>query len=817
MSDSELQTATYLAHLDDEGRSQLLSEHLLSVSELASGFSAKIGLGTPGALVGLLHDLGKYSNTFQQYLHLISKEQDTEAPRMERGSVDHSTAGAQTIWRSLASKGKVESIAAQICALCIASHHSGLIDCVDPDGTDKFSRRMLKADSESHYNEARSRAERLVIERSRKLLDDPDLVSCVQQIILKLCQNDQNETIRRYMIGLLARFLFSCLIDADRTDTADFTKPSSANLRQHGRYEGWDTLANRLEHSLEEFPCKNNVDELRRQVASRCLDASDRSKGVFTLTVPTGGGKTLASLRFALNHAARWKMDRVIYVIPYTSIIDQNADVVRKILEPEGSEFSSVVLEHHSNLTPVKQTWRSKVLTETWDAPVVFTTTVQLLESLFGAGTRSARRMHQLANAVLIFDEVQTLPVRCVHLFNNAMNFLVEECGSSVLLCTATQPLLHEVDKSKGAIRLRPGDAELMPDVRSLFTELKRVEVLYCRKPGGWTYAEAAGLAISEMQAYGSSLVVVNTKAAARSIFELCRAGAGSVPVFHLSTSMCPAHRKRTLRKICRLLKRKHPRPVICVSTQLIEAGVDIDFGAVIRSLAGLDSIAQAAGRCNRHGKRDMGRVRIINLADEFLHSLKDIQAGQEAAQRVLDEYVGSEGGQIIDLQNPEIIRRYFQYYFFSRAREMDYPVDSRRVERDDTLLNMLGENMMAVNECRMPPPFHLRQSFMTAADAFEAIEAPTQGVIVPYSKAGQDIIAELCSSFEIKKQFSLLKRAQQFSVNVFPNVMRTLQDAQALHEVQEGTGILYLDKRFYSEEFGLSDTVTGDMEMLHV
>ena len=278
MSDSDLQSDNYLAHLDDTGRCQMLSEHLASVSEITSRFSAKIGLGMPGALIGLLHDLGKYSNAFQQYLRLMSRDQDTEPCHMERGSVDHSTAGAQTIWRNLAPKGKVESVAAQIFALCIASHHSGLIDCVDPDGTDRFSRRMLKVDSESHYDEARSRAERLVIERSRKLLDDPNLVSCVQQIILKLCQNDQNETIRRYMIGLLARFLFSCLIDADRTDTADFTNPSSATLRQHGRYDGWHALADRLERSLKEFPCKNNVDELRRQVAARCVDASDRSR-----------------------------------------------------------------------------------------------------------------------------------------------------------------------------------------------------------------------------------------------------------------------------------------------------------------------------------------------------------------------------------------------------------------------------------------------------------------------------------------------------------------------------------------------------------
>jgi CRISPR-associated endonuclease/helicase Cas3 len=184
------------------------------------------------------------------------------------------------------------------------------------------------------------------------------------------------------------------------------------------------------------------MDVLRREVSAHCLSASIRPKGTFTLTVPTGGGKTLASLRFALNHAAKWKMERVIYVSPYTSIIDQNADVVRGILEPRGTEFATVLLEHHSNLTPLKQTWRSKVLSENWDAPVVFTTAVQLLEALFGSGTRAVRRMHQMANAVLIFDEIQTLPVRCVHLFNNAMNFLVEQCGSSVVLCTATQPLL---------------------------------------------------------------------------------------------------------------------------------------------------------------------------------------------------------------------------------------------------------------------------------------------------------------------------------------------------------------------------------------
>ena len=214
----------------------------------------------------------------------------------------------------------------------------------------------------------------------------------------------------------------------------------------------------------------------------------------------------------------------MIYVIPFTSIIDQNAEVVRRILEPEGVEAGSVVLEHHSNLTPEEQTWRGKILSENWDAPVVYTTSVQLLETLFGAGTRGARRMHQLANAVLIFDEIQSLPVNCVHLFNNAMNYLADFCGSTVVLCTATQPLLDQVDAHKGAIRV-PQENEIMPDVKRLFDDLKRVEVINQRKPGGWSQDEIAALAFEQIDAVGSCLVIVNTKKAAQAIYRLCKEG----------------------------------------------------------------------------------------------------------------------------------------------------------------------------------------------------------------------------------------------------------------------------------------------------
>ncbi|MDD5724500.1 MAG: DEAD/DEAH box helicase [Syntrophales bacterium] len=244
------------------------------------------------------------------------------------------------------------------------------------------------------------------------------------------------------------------------------------------------------------------MDEIRKEVSAHCLDAAKQPGGLFTLTVPTGGGKTLASLRFALHHAKEYGMDRIIYIIPFTSIIDQNAQVVREILEPEEcpGDAGRIVLEHHSNIGADIQSWKEKLLTENWDAPVVFTTMVQLLETLFGGGTRGARRMHQLANVVIVFDEIQTLPIKCVHLFNNAVNFLVDHCGSTVILCTATQPLLGAVDQKKGALELSEKN-ELMPNVGKLFIDLKRVHVHDCRKSLGWTYSEIAALAVEQVNA----------------------------------------------------------------------------------------------------------------------------------------------------------------------------------------------------------------------------------------------------------------------------------------------------------------------------
>ena len=839
-NDKDFEATDFLAHSKTEGKSiahwrasdqtpQYVADHLLKVSGISRGFSKKIRLEVSGELIGLLHDFGKYSEDFRCYIQsalgLINPDEDDYVDSGAlKGKVDHSSAGAQFIWLFLVKKGAVESLIGQCLALCVASHHSGLIDCLDPEGVDIFSKRMLKPEEKTHCEEVTCVADAEILTRAYSLLNSPRLVSEVRNLLSAIKQKEKHARPLHQQIGLAVRFLFSCLIDADRIDSANFEDKKLAAYRPLGEYVPWAVLISRLEQKLATFAPRYSIDTLREKISAECKAAASRPGGVYTLTVPTGGGKTLASLRFALHHAEQRQLERIIYVIPFTSIIDQNAQVVREILEPEDCSegHGKVVLEHHSNLTPEQQTWREKTLCENWDAPVVYTTMVQLLESLFGSGTRGARRMHQLGNAVIIFDEIQTLPIRCVHLFNNAINFLSEQCNSTVVLCTATQPLLHNVDVAKGAIRLAERH-EIVSDVQQLFADLKRVTVLDKRRPNGWSYNDIAVLAHSELQRVESCLVIVNTKSAARQIFLASQALVDEESLFHLSTDMCPMHRKHELAKIkSRLLS---DLPTLCVSTQLIEAGVDVDFGAVIRSMAGLDSIAQAAGRCNRNGKAEQGCVHLVNLSDEHvtLEYLKDIAIGRDKLAAVLDFFHATPERYDDDLLGPQALTDYYKHYFFERKDDMAYPVsekEAKGIGRDDSLLSLLSENKLSLTEAgRRGVQLSsrlLNQSFMSAANAFKAIDSPTQGVVVPWGKAGADLIGRLHGIYDISLDGGLLREAQQFTVNVFPHVFKKLSEAGALHAIKEGVRIYSLDSRYYSKQFGLATEPVSLMEILN-
>lgn len=447
---------TFIAHVRQTDKCpQSVQTHLIETSELAKIFARKLNLEPVGELLGLMHDFGKYSRKFQKYIHdetsLFNPDLDDEESTPNGSKVDHSTAGAQWVYRELRKSDKsnkhgdeikdkgIGELCGQILGLCIASHHGeGLIDCLDGEGNPKWIERFNKTDELTHLAECEQNADEVVQQKARELAGENLIRSLRNAVKLILSDSTVNDKIKEFYLGCLTRFLFSCLIDADRINSSDFEREAQKKVRRLSEKPDWQSAIDKLETHLAGFGNRYPADKIRRQISDDCLkrakDSQDREgdpQGIYTLTVPTGGGKTLASLRYALHHAQKHNLDRIIYIIPYTSIIDQNAEEVRKIYcldlkEDDNGEFHSCrecsecekwVLEHHSNLEPEKQSWQDKLLSENWDKPIVFTTMVQFLDAWFGGGTRGARHIHPMTNAVLIFDEIQTLPVKCVHLF----------------------------------------------------------------------------------------------------------------------------------------------------------------------------------------------------------------------------------------------------------------------------------------------------------------------------------------------------------------------------------------------------------------
>ena len=816
----------YIAHLrKSDEQTQSVQAHLKETAALAKVFAQKLNLESAGELLGLMHDFGKYSRKFQKYIHdktgLFNPDLDDEESTPDGSKVDHSTAGAQWVYRELRKFGAEQGIGelfGQMLGLCIASHHGeGLIDCLDGEGNAIWKKRFEKDDELTHLVECEHNADEAIKQKAHELVGENLIRSLLNAVKPILSEQTTNNKIKEFYLSCLTRFLFSCLIDADRINSSDFERKDQKDVRRLTEKPDWQSAIDQLEAKLAGFENRYPIDEIRHRISDDCLKRAVDSQGIYTLTVPTGGGKTLTSLRYALHHAQKHNLDRIIYIIPYTSIIDQNAQAVREIL---GEDW---VLEHHSNLEPEKQSWQDKLLSENWDKPIVFTTMVQFLDAWFGGGTRGARHIHPMTNAVLIFDEIQTLLVKCVHLFCNVLNWLTTFGKSTAVLCTATQPLLGESGlqnfpegkresiAARGLLK-QPAHAEIMgtdEQREELYQKLSRVEIRFNEKAGGWNVKEAGTFLLKQFQTTPSCLFIVNTKKWAQELYQYCK-GQNVPPetLFHLSTNQCAAHRKAIFDTIKGRLKNKEP--VICISTQLIEAGVDISMACVIRALGGLDSIAQAAGRCNRHGEKEgKGQVWVLNLQEQdFTRILPDIQAGKNHAERVFRDFAGQ------DILQPEAIKRYFEYYFYQRSDEMSYSVKSSAT---GSLLDWLSDNKnnpggnININNRRTGKIQLLMQSFKSAGRAFQAIDAPTRALIVPYGE-GTELIAKLCGEWNPQEMHRTLQKAQRYSVNVFPNVWDKLQKENALHETIEGSGIYYLDERYYNNEFGLSLDETSEM-----
>ncbi|MDO5847723.1 MAG: CRISPR-associated helicase Cas3' [Methanocorpusculum sp.] len=786
----------HLARKDPEsGRTQTLAEHSRSVAGLCRTYGEKIGCPDMAELCGLLHDMGKAKKEFQDYL--------IQGDISLRGKINHSAAGAQYIIETFGqTNDPYRKTAAQIISLVIVSHHSGIIDCLSVDGEDTFSKRVLP-ENDICYEECKANFLSEVC--SAKAIEK--LFSGAAAEVKRIIERYKGQIESRFHLGLLVRYFLSCVVDADRFDSYCFAEILPAKDTDYHLETAWDTLLSNLEQKISGFSEETPIDKERKKISDACKTSAEKNGGIHRLSVPTGGGKTLSSLRYALAHAKKYHKSHIIYAIPYTSIIDQNAEVIKNTLKNE-----DLILEHHSNLIREKETYeqlgRHALLTERWDIPVVLTTNVQLLNTLFLGKNTSVRRMHNLAESIIIFDEVQTIPLKTLSMFNTALNYLAEICGATIILCTATQPALETTAKP-----VRISDpAELVPDTAELFQSFKRVEIRDSRKDGGYSSAELAAFLLQNR--VGNTLCIMNTKTAAEKLYRELEPCKNECRLYYLSTNLCPAHRKKILAEVIQRLNNTD-KPVLCITTQLIEAGVDVSFDTVIRSLAGLDSIAQAAGRCNRHGRQKTGTVHIINSSEEKLGTLPDILSGQIQTERLLREYKENPEYFGNDLLSPKAISSYYNYYFHEGKNKMDYPVSEKSTEfpKNTNLYELLQTNRNGCNAAQnknIAFRYPLRQAFAAAGREFQVIEEDSISVIVPYEK-GKELIEKIRDTTSLSELKLLLRAAQQYSINLFNNESKL--ESYGVYQIGE-TGIFALSEFNYSEEYGFSPKM-NDMPCL--
>lgn len=736
-------------------------------------------------LTTLLHDMGKFSTAFVKYL----RENDIS----KRGSVIHSTQGAKYIFDKLHNS---DALLSEIISNVVAGHHGELTDGISPSGEMSLINRIMSTGRELHYDEVKEAfIDAQVLPHSLEEM----LTSCKQELSSFIQSCKRKKLNCAFMVHLLTKFLFSILVDADRYNAYSFEineTPQNTTV-----IPPWCILAEKLESHLNGKSIKNDIDHIRKDISEKCLNAAQRPCGVYKLEVPTGGGKTLSSLRFALNHAQKHRMERIIYVIPYLSVLEQTAKNIREALGIESD--NEIILEHHSNLIPEEDEVKAKetqLLTSRWSAPIIITTLVQFLESLYSEKAGKLRKLHSMAKAVLIFDEVQSLPIKCVHLFNEAINFLSVFGGSTALLCTATQPLLDRVARPVKLAEV----PELIQNCNNGFEKLKRTRIVPSIIPGGYSQPMLRDFILEKEEKSGNCLVILNTKSDAAKTFttlkEYIHENSLSAKLVHLSTRMCPAHRLDVINNMKKELGNKR---IICVSTQLIEAGVDISFGCVIRALAGLDSIAQAAGRCNRNGENPDGSdVYIVNLAEENLTKLPDIKQGSEVTRNIIYE-------SFENLLSSNVMERYYEEYFYRRKAEMDYCLNGDASLYDLLAFNKKGLSTYVNSGGKTSPA--LVQAFQTAGEHFCVIEKNTTDVLVPY-KYGAELIDKYQKA-PLKEKSRLLREMSRYSVALYSNEKKQLENENALYSI--GENILVLDKRYYdSEEIGV--VFSAELEFLY-
>ena len=710
---------------------QTLQSHSVNVGEMSAEFARVFDAQEIAYQTGKLHDLGKYSEAFNHRLH--------GGP-----SVDHATAGAKIAverWGNAIGK---------LMAFCIAGHHAGLAN----GNGEGDNRRTLK--------------QRLALQFGT---DIPTLDNLWQQEI-KLPQNLSAPPLKAdahhpfFSYAFFTRMLYSCLVDADYLDTEAFYSNLENKAVERGGYPDLNALQHNFNQFINDFrrriaqaPAqteaeKRNADlnRLRSEILDYAVEQAAQPQGLFTLTVPTGGGKTFTSMSFALEHAKRHDMQRVIYVIPFTSIIEQNAAEFRKAFGEFGEQ---AVLEHHSTFDDGKlqnEATKDKLrlASENWDAPIVVTTAVQFFESLFADRSSRCRKLHNIAGSVIILDEAQMLPLNLLLPIMQAIKELAQNYRCSVVMCTATQPA---VQAENGFYRGFENVREIAPKPTALFDKLRRTTVQHI---GTQTDADL----LAKLGEHPQMLVIVNNRRHARSLYDQAKHLDGT---FHLTTLMCAKHRSQKLDEIRGRLKNGEPCHVI--ATSLIEAGVDVDFPLVMRAEAGLDSVAQAAGRCNREGKRPSENSFVWIFTPEDQWKAPPELAAQAAVMRLTADSFSD------DLLSTQAVAAYFAELYQLKGSELD----------NKKILQM---HRNAGQSLDFP--------FQTIADKFRMIESHMQPLIIPFDGEAENLISSLHHSDHIG---GLLRKLQPYTVQIPEKALAALYKAGRIEPINEKN----FGKQFYT------------------
>ena len=746
----------FIAHIHEDNI-QTLEEHCSQVAKYASEAAKFSYLRTVMFMTGILHDIGKYSDAFQKYIMDAQKNPENA----KRGSVNHSNAGGSFLLLQKTDNDPWKKVTLEFMACAIFQHH-GLMDCVK-DGHDILRKRTEKDPEilDADFQRAQSFLNQNLIDMLPSAKQEiQSYVNKLNTIAKKMNHNSSVKEDGYFLFACLERLILSYLVDADWRDTAEFmNNMKESRVSQNDREQFFEDSLQKIEDYVSRFTADTKINQLRQEMANDCLQADIANEGIYRLSMPTGGGKTITSMRLALRLAKKYHKKHIIYIAPFLSILEQNAQVIRSIIQND-----DYILEHHSNVDISEEDEVYRNLCETWDSPVILTTMVQFLNTMFLGKISSVRRFHQLTDTIIIIDEAQAIPVKCIHMFNATMNFLCYSGNSIGILCTATQPLFELVNRNL----IYQENKDILPNVEKYQKAFKRTKII--SKVGNKPMDTDELVTFIQNVFDQNLLVVLNTKGAVKTLYDALKTNLDpDVKLVQLTTYMCAEHRLDVIHELKETLKNQR---VICISTQLIEAGVDISFATVIRSLAGVDSLNQAAGRCNRNGEKDMSAVYVVDYVEEKTSRLPDIQEAKKATRSLID-------AKIEEFSTSAAINRFYQQYYFMRKGEMDYNIHHH------TLFAILSKNMARVEDVKATEGTYehfLCQSFRTAGQEFSVIDNQQMvSLVVPYQK-GKDYLDEIERTDDYEVMDYNLKKLQRYTITLFTNdqMLKKMLERQA-------------------------------------